>query len=109
MEVGDDVDKINDGDELEIDAVTGVIRDLTNGVQITCPPLPKSMTSFLGGEMQTYFIPGKEQLGKPAGRKKTSPVLPGTFLGCQKKEIVQNQSRGRRYRAACGAATWTGP
>ncbi len=40
--------------------------------------------------MQTNFIPGKEQLGKPAGHKKTSPVLPGTFLGCQ-KEIVQNQ------------------
>ena len=40
MEVGDDVDKINDGDELEIDAATGVIRDLTNGAQITCPPLP---------------------------------------------------------------------
>ena len=27
MEVGDDVDKINDGDELEVDAATGVIRD----------------------------------------------------------------------------------
>ena len=27
MEVGDDVDKINDGDELEVDASTGVIRD----------------------------------------------------------------------------------
>ena len=40
MEVGDDVDKINDGDELEIDAATGIIRDLTNGAQITCPPLP---------------------------------------------------------------------
>lgn len=47
MEVGDDVDKINDGDELEIDATTGVIRDLTNGAQITCPPLPKSMAAIL--------------------------------------------------------------
>lgn len=47
MEVGDDVDKINDGDELEIDAVTGIIRDLTNGAQITCPPLPKSMAATL--------------------------------------------------------------
>ena len=47
MEVGDDVDKINDGDELEIDAATGVIRDLTNGAQITCPPLPKSMAAIL--------------------------------------------------------------
>ncbi len=47
MEVGDDVDKINDGDQLEIDAATGVIRDLTNGAQITCPPLPKSMAVIL--------------------------------------------------------------
>ena len=47
MEVGDDVDKINDGDELEIDAATGVIRVLTNGAQITCPPLPKSMAVIL--------------------------------------------------------------
>ena len=47
MEVGDDVDKINDGDELEIDAATGIIRDLTNGAEITCPPLPKSMAVIL--------------------------------------------------------------
>ena len=47
MEVGDDVDKINDGDHLEIDAATGLIRDLTNGAEITCPPLPKSMAVIL--------------------------------------------------------------
>ena len=47
MEVGDDVDKINDGDELKIDAATGLIRDLTNGAEITCPPLPKSMAVIL--------------------------------------------------------------
>ena len=47
MEVGDDVDQINDGDQLEIDAATGLIRDLTNGAEITCPPLPKSMAVIL--------------------------------------------------------------
>ena len=47
MEVGDDVDKINDGDQLEIDAATGLIRDLTNGAEITCPPLPKSMAVII--------------------------------------------------------------
>ena len=47
MEVGDDVDKINDGDQLEIYAATGLIRDLTNGAEITCPPLPKSMAVIL--------------------------------------------------------------
>ena len=47
MEVGDEVDKISDGDELEIDAATGLIRDLTNGAEITCPPLPASMSRIL--------------------------------------------------------------
>lgn len=47
MEVGDAVDKIQDGDSLEIDAATGVIRDLTNGEQITCAPLPACMADIL--------------------------------------------------------------
>ncbi len=47
MEVGDEVDKINDGDALEIDAATGRIRNLTNGAEIACPPLPPSMTAIL--------------------------------------------------------------
>ena len=47
MEVGDAVDKINDGDELEINTETGLIRDLTNGAEITCPPLPASMAAIL--------------------------------------------------------------
>ena len=60
MEVGDDVDKINDGDELEVDAATGVIRDLTNGVEIQCPPLPASMAAILAkGGLVNYV---KERL-----------------------------------------------
>lgn len=47
LEVGDAVDSIKDGDELEIDAAAGVIRDLSNGVEITCPPLPASMAAIL--------------------------------------------------------------
>ncbi|WP_300785753.1 3-isopropylmalate dehydratase small subunit [uncultured Desulfovibrio sp.] len=47
LEVGDDVDKLNDGDELEIDAAAGVIRDLTSGVEIACPPLPASMARIV--------------------------------------------------------------
>ena len=47
MEVGDAMDAINDGDELEIDTATGRIRDLTNGAEIVCPPLPKSMSRIL--------------------------------------------------------------
>ena len=47
MEVGDAMDAINDGDEIEIDTETGRIRDLTNGAEITCPPLPGSMRRIL--------------------------------------------------------------
>ena len=47
MEVGDEVDKISDGDALEIDASTGAIRNLTTGAEITCPPLPASMAAIL--------------------------------------------------------------
>ena len=47
LEVGDAMDAINDGDELEIDTATGRIRDLTNGAEIVCPPLPESMSRIL--------------------------------------------------------------
>lgn len=62
MEVGDEADKIQDGDELEIDAVTGRIRDLTNGVEITCPPLPKSMADILARGGLVGYV--KERLAK---------------------------------------------
>ena len=62
MEVGDEVDKLNDGDELEIDAATGRIRDLTNGAEITCPPLPPSMVAILAKGGLVGYV--KERLAK---------------------------------------------
>ena len=62
MEVGDEVDKLNDGDELEIDAATGRIRDLTNGAEITCPPLPPSMAAILAKGGLVGYV--KERLAK---------------------------------------------
>lgn len=47
MEVGDDVDKLNDGDKLDIDATTGVIKNLTTGAVVQCPPLPESMAELV--------------------------------------------------------------
>ena len=48
------------GDELEVDAATGVIRDLTNGAEIQCPPLPASMAAILAkGGLVNYV---KERL-----------------------------------------------
>ena len=62
MEVGDEVDKLNDGDELEIDAATGRIRDLTNGAEITCLPLPPSMAAILAKGGLVGYV--KERLAK---------------------------------------------
>ncbi len=42
-----DTDKINTGDELEIDLETGVIKDLTNGEQLNFKPLPPTMIKIL--------------------------------------------------------------
>lgn len=47
FEVGDGVDAINDGDEVEVDAAKGIIKDLTNGSSFTCPPLPASMAAIV--------------------------------------------------------------
>jgi 3-isopropylmalate/(R)-2-methylmalate dehydratase small subunit len=42
-----DTDKINDGDELEVDLEAGVVRDLTNGNQLGFSKLPKVMLHIL--------------------------------------------------------------
>ena len=47
LEVGDDVDKIHDGDELDIDAAAGVIHNRSTGEDIHFPPLPPSIAQIL--------------------------------------------------------------
>lgn len=42
-----DTDKINAGDELEVDLEAGVIKDLTNGEQMNFKPLPPTMIKIL--------------------------------------------------------------
>ncbi len=42
-----DTDKISAGDELEVDLERGVIRDVTNGQELTFKPLPSSMIKIL--------------------------------------------------------------
>ena len=42
-----DTDKINEGDELEIDLKAGLIRDLTNSVKLTFSPIPEAMLRIL--------------------------------------------------------------
>ena len=62
FEVGDEVDKLNNGDTLEVDPQAGTIRNLTTGAVITCPPLPPSMAELVRkGGLIPYV---KEKLAK---------------------------------------------
>lgn len=47
MEVGDEVEKIDDGDELEVDADGGIVRNLTSGETIKAQPVPPFMQEIL--------------------------------------------------------------
>ena len=42
-----DTDKINDGDELEIDLAAGTIKDITNGSELTFGKIPDVMLTIL--------------------------------------------------------------
>ena len=42
-----DTDKINDGDELEIDLAAGVVKDKTNGSRLTFKKIPEVMLRIL--------------------------------------------------------------
>ncbi len=60
MEVGDDVNKISDGDVLSIDSTTGIIVNESTGESITCAPLPESMAELVNkGGLVAYV---KERL-----------------------------------------------
>ena len=47
FEIGDGVDKIKDGDQVEIDSDRGIITDKTNGSKFTCPPLSKTISAIV--------------------------------------------------------------
>jgi len=47
LEIGDDIDKINDGDQLNVNAAAGVIENKTTGAKITCQPVPPFMQEIL--------------------------------------------------------------
>ena len=42
-----DTDKINDGDELEVDLKQGTIKDMTNGSELTFKKIPEVMLNIL--------------------------------------------------------------
>lgn len=47
LEVGNDVDKISDQDELEIDPAKGIIHNISKNVDISFQPIPPSMQAIL--------------------------------------------------------------
>ncbi|MEF2144965.1 MAG: 3-isopropylmalate dehydratase small subunit [Desulfovibrionaceae bacterium] len=47
LEVGDEIAKLRDGDELEVDTASGVIRNLTTGDAVQCAPVPPFMQEIL--------------------------------------------------------------
>ena len=42
-----DTDKINEGDQLEVDLEAGLIKNVTTGEEMTAPPLPPVMRSII--------------------------------------------------------------
>jgi len=51
-----DTDLIDDGDELELDLTSGVLRDITKGIDIAFKPLPPVMATLLAdGGLVEHF------------------------------------------------------
>lgn len=62
LEIGDDVDKINDGDKLEVSPEEGLIKNLTTGAVIKVPPLSPVMQNLINkGGLVNY---AREQLAE---------------------------------------------
>jgi 3-isopropylmalate/(R)-2-methylmalate dehydratase small subunit len=59
-----DTDKINDGNELEVDLASGTIKNLTTGNEMTAPPLPSVMRTIIddGGLVEHIKKHGKLEL-----------------------------------------------
>lgn len=51
-----DTDKIDAGDELEVDLIAGTVKDLTKGIELTFQPLPPAMVRILndGGIVEHF-------------------------------------------------------
>ncbi|OEU67802.1 3-isopropylmalate dehydratase small subunit [Maridesulfovibrio frigidus] len=61
LEVGDDFEKLGDGDQLEVDADNGTIKNLTTGEVITCSPVPPFMKEILDAGGLVDYV--KNRLG----------------------------------------------
>ena len=65
LEIGDDVNKIKDGDKLEVSPEEGVIKNLTTGETIKVPPLSPVMQNLIDkGGLVNYAREQLEAEGK---------------------------------------------
>jgi 3-isopropylmalate/(R)-2-methylmalate dehydratase small subunit len=68
LEVGDGVDRITDGDQLEVDTQQGFIRNLTSGQEIQCSPVPPFMQRILDAGGLIPYV--KKRLEREASSKR---------------------------------------
>jgi 3-isopropylmalate/(R)-2-methylmalate dehydratase small subunit len=55
-----DTDRIDEGDQLDLDLGKGVLRDLTKGLELEFPPMPRVMTDILeAGGLVPYLKKNK--------------------------------------------------
>ncbi|WP_338667110.1 3-isopropylmalate dehydratase small subunit [Pseudodesulfovibrio methanolicus] len=47
LEIGDDIDKFSDTDQIEVDTASGVIKNLTTGTTVQAAPVPPFMQEIL--------------------------------------------------------------
>lgn len=60
LEIGDDIDKFSDTDQIEVDTSTGMIKNLTTGATVQAAPVPPFMQEILNaGGLVEY---GKKKL-----------------------------------------------
>ncbi|MFN2343193.1 MAG: 3-isopropylmalate dehydratase small subunit [Desulfonatronovibrio sp.] len=59
LEIGDDIEKISDGDELEVNAKEGVIKNLTTNDEIKSLPVPEFMAEILDSGGLVKYVQDK--------------------------------------------------
>lgn len=62
LEVGDDFEKLGDGDQLDVDPEKGEIKNVTTGEVITCAPVPPFMKGILDSGGLVEYV--KDRLSK---------------------------------------------
>lgn len=67
LEVGDAAGGITEGDRLEVDAEAGMIRNLTQGRDIVCSPVPEFMREILSSGGLVEYV--RRRMTEDGGRK----------------------------------------